>query len=149
MSISGNTVKRYNTAILRLFEIILSLDENQQKKLIGCAESLFLKEKRIHNRKLCQIPIYYATENQVFSSYIKNISQSGLLIETRKSLPFGEEILMTFRLEGLNKPIKIRGQIAHSGTSGEAGRGLGLGRRADHTSRNRDRQRCGQGAISG
>ena len=118
MSISGNTVKRYNTAILRLFEIILSLDENQQKKLIGCAESLFLKEKRIHNRKLCQIPIYYATENQVFSSYIKNISQSGLLIETRKSLPFGEEILMTFRLEGLKRPIKIRGQVAHSGPSG-------------------------------
>lgn len=111
-------MKRYNTAILKLFKIILSLDEYQQNKLLGCAENLFLKEKRIHHRKPCQIPIYYATENRVFSSYIKNISQSGLLIETRKSLPPGEEILMTFRLEGLNKPIKIRGHIAHSGPSG-------------------------------
>lgn len=131
MGISGNAMKRYNTAILKLFEIILSLDENQQNKLIGCAESLFLKEKRNHNRKSCQIPIYYATENRVFSSYIKNISQSGLLIETRKSLPPGEEILMTFRLEGLRKPIKIRGQIAHSGSSGIGVKFIGINRKTE------------------
>jgi Tfp pilus assembly protein PilZ len=131
MSVSVNAGKRYNTAILKLFEIILSLDENQQKKLIECAETLFLKEKRTHSRKPCQIPIYYATENQVFSSYIKNISQSGLLIEARKSLPPGDEILMTFRLNGLAKPMKIRGQIAHSGTSGIGVKFIGISRKME------------------
>ena len=131
MSASGKLVKRYNTAILKLFEIILNLDENQQEKLLEHVKILFLKEKRIHNRKHCQIPIYYATESQVFSSHIKNISQSGLLIETRKSLPPGEEILMTFRLEGLNTPIKIRGQIAHSGPSGIGVKFIGISRKME------------------
>jgi Tfp pilus assembly protein PilZ len=126
MSVSVNARKKYNTAILKLFEMILSLDEDQQKRLLNCAETLFLKEKRTHSRKPCQIPIYYATEDQVFSSYIKNISQSGLLIGTRKSLPAGEEILMTFRLNGIPKPMKIRGQIAHSGASGIGVKFIGI-----------------------
>ena len=111
-------VKKYNTDILDLFEIIVSLDENQQRKLLQTAKSLFLREKRDKNRKSCRIPIYYATEEKVYTGYIRNISQTGLFIDTKRKLPVGDEILMTFRLHGLVKPIKIKGEIAHSKRSG-------------------------------
>ena len=118
MNISGKAVKKYNTSILNLFKIILNLNENQQRILLACAEKLFLKEKRTSPRKSCEIPIYYATDDHFYSSYIKNISQNGLFIETQKKLPVGNIILMTFRLKGLDKPIKMRGEIAHAGPSG-------------------------------
>lgn len=118
MSISEVVVKKYNTAILNLFEIILSLDETQQHTLLKYAKNLFLSEKRVGDRKSCQIPIYYATEDHAYTGYIDNISPSGLFIKTRKSLPVGNEILMTFRMRGLKKPIKINGEIAHSSPAG-------------------------------
>lgn len=111
-------MEKYNTDILNLFEIILNLDEKRQRKLLSIAKTLFLREKRRDDRKTCQIPVYYATEDQVYTGYIKNISRTGLFIETKKNLPIGDEILMTFRLQGLNKPIKIKGQIAHTNKSG-------------------------------
>lgn len=111
-------MEKYNTDILNLFEIILSLDEKQQRKLLSIAKTLFLREKRRDDRKSCQIPVYYATEDRVYTGYIKNISRSGLLIETKRNLPVGDEILMTFRLQGLKKPIKIKGEIAHTSNSG-------------------------------
>ena len=111
-------LKKYNTDILNLFEIIISLDNKQQGKLLRIAKSLFLNEKRGGNRKSCQIPIYYATEEKVYTGFIENISPTGLFIKTRRRLPIGDEILMTFRLQGLAKPIKIKGEIAHTNRSG-------------------------------
>ncbi len=118
MITSANATKKYNTAILNLFELILKLSENQQHALLKFAEYLFIKEKRANDRKSCHIPIYFATSDRVYSSHIKNLSNSGLFIETQTMLPVGDEIIMTFRMEGLNKPIKIKGEIAHTSRSG-------------------------------
>jgi len=118
MITSGSATKKYNTAILNLFELILKLSEKQQHVLLKFTEDLFLKEKRTNDRKSCHIPIYYATSDRVYSSHIKNLSNSGLFIETKKMLPVGDVILMTFRMEGLNRPIKIKGEIAHTSRLG-------------------------------
>jgi Tfp pilus assembly protein PilZ len=115
---SETAAKKYNTAILKLFEIILGLKESQQRELLKIAENLFVKEKRANIRKSCDIPIYYATSDQVYSSNIKNISASGLFIVSEKMLPVGDELLMTFKMEGLNKPIKLKGEIAHTNSMG-------------------------------
>ena len=117
--ITAQTVTaKYNTAILNLFDIILGLNESQQRKLLKLAEYLFIKEKRTNVRKSCHIPIYYATSDRVYTSHIQNISLSGLFIVNQKILPVGEKILMTFRLEGLNKPIKTKGKITHTNRMG-------------------------------
>ena len=94
------------------------MDETQQRKLLSVAETLLSREKRVDDRKPCQIPIYFATEDQVFTGLIKNISRNGLFIETQKNLPIGDEILMTFRMQGIKKPIKIKGEIAHTTGTG-------------------------------
>ena len=118
MITSVNAAKKYNTAILNLFELILKLSEKQQHVLLKFAEYLFIKEKRKNDRKSCHIPIFYATSDRVYSSHVKNLSNSGLFIKTQKMLPAGDEILMTFRMEGLNRPIKIKGEIAHASPLG-------------------------------
>ncbi len=118
MSISEKELKKYNTLIYKLFNIVLNLNEKQQQILLQHAEELFLQEKREHIRKAVKIPVYYATYDRVYSNYIKNISQNGLFIETQRPLFVGEEILMTFRLKGFDKPLKIKGEVAHATRAG-------------------------------
>jgi Tfp pilus assembly protein PilZ len=118
MSTPAKNEKKYSTLIYKLFNIVLSLSEEQQMTLLKQAEELFLAEKRSFGRKDCKIPVYYATYDRVYSNYIKNISRNGLFIKTQRPLFVGEEILMTFRLKGFDKPIKIKGEVAHATRAG-------------------------------
>jgi Tfp pilus assembly protein PilZ len=118
MSSQNQTNKKYNIVISKLFQIVLDLTEEQQLELLRQAEDLFAKEKRSNIRKSCDIPVNYATDYRVYTNHIKNISRSGLFIDTQRPLIVGDEILMTFRLEGFNKPLKIKGEIAHATRKG-------------------------------
>ena len=118
MGTQAKQVEKYNTAILKLFEIILSLNVGQQEQLLKLTEDLFIKEKRSNNRKSCNIPIYYATSDKVYSSHVKNINPTGVFIKSEKPLPNGEEILMAFKLDGSTKPLKISGEIVHASDGG-------------------------------
>ena len=118
MALPEKDAKKYNTLIYRLFNLILNLSEEQQLSLLKHAEEMFSAEKRIDNRKSCKIPVYYATYDRVYYNYVKNISRNGLFIETQRSLLVGEDILMTFRLKGFDKPVKIKGEVAHTTRAG-------------------------------
>ena len=118
MSEPAQNDKKYSTLIYKLFNIVLSLSEEQQLEMLKHAEELFLEEKRSFTRRDCKIPVYYATYDRVYSNYIKNISRNGLFIKTQRPLFVGEEILMTFRLKGFDKPIKIKGEVAHATRAG-------------------------------
>jgi Tfp pilus assembly protein PilZ len=118
MSAQNQTTKKYNIVISKLFQIVLDLNEEQQLALLRYAEDLFVKEKRLNIRKSCDIPVNYATDYRVYTNHIKNISRNGLFIETRRPLIVGDEILMTLRLEGINKWLKIKGEIAHASRKG-------------------------------
>ena len=114
MNTQKNSIKKYNVVIPKLFQTVISLGEEQQLALLRHAEELLGNEKRANARKSCNIPINFAIYDRVYSDHIKNISPNGLFIETRKPLLVGDEITMTFRLEGFDKPLKIKGEIAHA-----------------------------------
>ena len=114
MKADEKATKKYNVVISKLFQIVINLDEEQQEALLNHAEDLLSKEKRLAIRKSCTIPINFAAYDRVYSSHIKNISSNGLFIETQRPLLVGDEIIMTFRLDGLDKPLKLRGEIAHA-----------------------------------
>ncbi len=118
MSAQDQTSKKYNVVISKLFQIVIDLSEEQQLALLRYAEDLFVKEKRINIRKPCDIEVNYATDYRIYSNHIKNISQSGLFIETQRPLIVGDEVIMTFRFDGFNKPLKIKGEIAHATREG-------------------------------
>ena len=118
MSSQNQALKKYNVVISKLFQIVIDLTEEQQLALLRHAEDLFAKEKRTSIRKSCDIPVNYATDYRVYSNHIKNISQNGLFIDTQRPLIVGDEISMTFRLDDFNKPLKIKGEIAHATRQG-------------------------------
>jgi Tfp pilus assembly protein PilZ len=110
-------VTQYNVTISELIKLILSLNEKHQKALLKKGQELLSKEERAP-RKSCQIPVKYRTFDRVYSDQIMNISQSGVFIETRRPIFVGEEILMDFKIEGVNKTLKIKGKVVHASNRG-------------------------------
>ncbi len=114
MAISVKQIRKYNTTISKLFEIILSLNEEQQKMLLKQAKFLPKKEKRAYDRKLCQIRVFFSTSEQVYSSHIENISPEGLFIKAVDDMHIEKKILMLFNMKGINNTLKISGEIVHT-----------------------------------
>ena len=42
---------------------------------------------------------------------VGNISETGLLIETRDLIPIGERVMMTFSLSGVSQPVRVSGEV--------------------------------------
>jgi Tfp pilus assembly protein PilZ len=110
-------IKHYNVTISKLIKLILSLNEEHQDALLKKGQELLSKEKRAP-RKSCKIPVKYKTFDRVYSDQIMNISQSGVFIETRRLIFVGEEILMDFKIEGINKALGIEGKVVHASSRG-------------------------------
>ena len=110
-------IKKYNVTISKLIKLILDLNEEHQEALLKKGRELLSKEKRAP-RKSCQIPVKYTTFDRVYSDHIMNISRSGVFIETGRPLFVGEEILMDFKIEGLNKTLRIPGKVVHASNRG-------------------------------
>ena len=109
--------EKYNVTISKLFELILKLNEAHQEALLKKGQALLSKEKRAP-RKTCRIPVRYSTFDRMYSDPIKNISQSGVFIETQRPIFVGEEILIELKIEGLNEPFKIEGNVVYASQSG-------------------------------
>jgi Tfp pilus assembly protein PilZ len=115
---SVKQLRKYNTTISKLFEIILSLNEEQQEMLLKQAELLPEKEKRAYGRKVCRIRVFFSTSERLYPSYIENISPEGLFIKAVEPMHIGKQILMLFNIKGINKTLKIWGQIVHTTSCG-------------------------------
>ena len=118
MSTQEQTQQEKNATLTKLFQIAVELNEDQQEELLSHAEQLLIEDKRENIRRSCNIPISYAANDRVYSNQITNISANGLLIETRRSLIRGEEVIMAFNLEGFDKSLKLRGEITRANQSG-------------------------------
>jgi len=118
MNVPETALKKYNVVIPKLFQIILNLPEEKQSVLLQYAEELLIKEKRAFIRKTCSIPISYATYDRVYSNTIKNISQRGVFIETKRPLFVGEELILSFSMPGFGKALKVKGEIVQVSRSG-------------------------------
>ena len=117
VSEKNNEFGKYNVTISKLFELILNLNEAHQEALLKKGQALLSKEKRAP-RKLCRIPVRYSTFDRMYSDQIKNISRSGVFIETQRPLFVGEEILIELKIKDLNEPFKINGDVVYASQSG-------------------------------
>ena len=118
MKISETDFKKYNVVIPKLFQLVLNLSEEKQTVLLKYAEDLLTVERRAYIRKSCSITVSYATYDRHYTDTIKNISQRGVFIETRRPLFVGEEVAMSFSMAGFDKPVKVRGEIVQVNRSG-------------------------------
>jgi len=116
-SAKEHKVTQYNVTISELIKLIVDLNEEHQVALLKKGRELLSKEKRAP-RKSCKIPVKYKTFDRVYSDEIKNISQSGVFIETRRPIFVGEEILMDFKIEGVNNTLRIKGKVVQASNRG-------------------------------
>ena len=118
MSAQEKTEKKFSPVISELFQIVSELNQEQQKEILDHAEQLLVKEKRENIRRSCDIPVNFAANDRVYSNQITNISANGLFIDTRRPLIRGDEVIMAFKLEGFDKSLKLRGEIARANPAG-------------------------------
>jgi hypothetical protein len=102
----------------KLFNLIITLNPEEQRFLLKNVEKLILTEKRASARKVCRIPVRYFYYERVFNNFILNISRNGCFIETQKPLSVREKILMDIQLDGDDQSIRIKGEVAHANRMG-------------------------------
>jgi len=102
----------------KLFNLIITLNPEEQRFLLKNVEKLILTEKRASARKVCRIPVRYFYYERVFNNFILNISRNGCFIEAQKPLSVREKILMDIQLDGDNESIRIKGEVAHANRMG-------------------------------
>jgi len=114
MSSSEIKSKKCNSYTTKLFNLILTLNPEQQRFLLKNVEKLILKEKRIAARKNCRIPVRYLYNTRIYTNFLINISRDGCFIETQEPVLIGENILIDIQLDGDDKPIRIKGEVANA-----------------------------------
>ena len=102
----------------KLFNLILTLNPEEQRFLLKNVEKLLLKEKRTSARKICRMPVRYFYNEQIQNNFITNISRDGCFIETQKPLLVGDKILMDIRMDGDEEIIRIKGEVANASRLG-------------------------------
>jgi Tfp pilus assembly protein PilZ len=102
----------------RLLNLILDMPIDKKLEILKFIDKWESKGVRRHNRKPLLIPIEYTAKHLAFRDVIKNISASGVFIETRMPFTVGQDIKMMFRLPRSRKLIQAVGEIVRSDSHG-------------------------------
>lgn len=95
----------------RLLNLLFDMPVAQKLELLKTLDDWGHAGSRKNHRKNLVIPIDYSTEDRSFKDVIKDISSSGLFIETRMPFTTGRDIKMKFRLNKGRKFFQIAGEI--------------------------------------
>jgi len=118
MSSSEIQFQNHNIYKTKLFNLISTLNPEEQRFLLKKVERIVLKEKRTSTRKACRIPVRYHYNERIYNDFIINISRAGCFIETQKPLQIGEKILTDIQLDGDDQPIRIKGEVVNANRLG-------------------------------
>ena len=84
-------------------------------------------ERRRANRSGLTVRIDYATVDEIFSEFTRDINEGGLFIETEKPHLPGTEVAMQFHLPGSDDVVETVGRVVRvSGGGAGAPPGMGI-----------------------
>ena len=83
-------------------------------------------DRRRHNRVPVRVEAIFRDGEDLISSYLFNISQGGLLVRSETPLELGTEVVLQFRLPGLDHHFAVLGQVIWK-MSPEEGKASGMG----------------------
>jgi hypothetical protein len=101
-----------------LLAFIGKMPEEKQLALLRELEEREAVNKRQHRRKAIDSPVYFATNDKAFKSVLRDVSSSGVFIETSESLFMGQEVMMTFHHPDKPKLIKKKGVVVRKSEDG-------------------------------
>jgi hypothetical protein len=113
MESSDNHSNEPNISVItaRLFEIILDMPFEGRRTLLKDLEAKHSQGRRKFARKPYFMPVDFATPDRAVSGFIQNISSGGLLIETRETLPVGEQLTLSFMRPKSRDSVKVGGEV--------------------------------------
>ncbi len=76
------------------------------------------QEKRNHHRMPCSAAIEFAIQDQIHRNLSRDISESGVFIETWDSFPVGEEVTLTVPLSNNPEGVKVAGKVVRADNKG-------------------------------
>ena len=116
MESSDNHPNEPNISVItaRLFEIILDMPFEDRRTLLRDLEAKNSQGRRKFARKPYFMPVDFATPDRAFSGFIQNISSSGLLIETRETLPVGEQVTLSFMRPTSRDYVTVGGEVVRN-----------------------------------
>ena len=100
----------------------VSLDANRVDPLDDVAEN----DRRRAGRAVVTVRIDYATVDEMFSEFTRDINEGGLFIETEKPHQPGTEVAMQFHLPGSQEILRTIGRVVRV-SSGDVGTPAGMG----------------------
>lgn len=92
----------------------LTINEGQKKPQINNYEEI--KELRRNPRKSFSKPTYFISENKYYKGAIRNISRSGVFIESDARFSNGKELKLV--IQDAKKIALLKGEIVHYNLSG-------------------------------
>jgi uncharacterized protein (TIGR02266 family) len=91
-------------------------------------------ERRRSQRADLLVRVDYATVDELFSEFTRDVNAGGLFIETEKPRPAGTVVSMHFNLPGSDEPIQTQGRVVRISPGGGDGP-PGMGIEFDHLSK--------------
>lgn len=85
------------------------------------------EERRRSMRADLIVRVDYATVDEMFSEFTRDINEGGLFIETEKPRPVGTEVTMNFNLPGSDEMVVTVGRVVRICAGGdESPPGMGI-----------------------
>lgn len=110
----GNASMRRQMIIARIFVLINQMDKDDLLIKLRPFNDPGFRWVREYPRLPCYIQVDFAAEGRAYRSNIRDISASGVFIETNNSFTVGQEIALCFALSesGDMLPFKLKGSVA-------------------------------------
>ena len=77
------------------------------------------EERRKTRRADVVVRVQYATVDELFSEFSRNINEGGLFIETDAPSPLETLVQLQFELPGSPEPVKATGRVVRHAEAGE------------------------------
>jgi uncharacterized protein (TIGR02266 family) len=106
--------------------ISFDVDDVRDANGAGDPSALNGDDRRDTNRATVTVRIDYATVDEMFSEFTRDINEGGLFIETEKPHQAGTEVSMQFHLPGSQEVLHTLGRVVRVST-GDVGMPAGMG----------------------
>jgi Tfp pilus assembly protein PilZ len=107
-----------NSGVSDAVKLIAEMCQNTERTDLEALEDIVFEGNRKYARKTLVAVVDYATQDQAYRDFIKNISAGGVFIETSVPVSIGQELSLTFTLPYHQAHIKITGEVVRISPQG-------------------------------